>query len=192
MESVLILFAHPILEQSRVHRRLLQALAGMEQVSLHDLYQCYPDFFIDSAQEHKLLQQHQHIVMQFPLYWFSTPSLLKEWQDLVLPQPGRNLPEALDLRGKTLSLAVSFADSLTAPGLPAQPDAALEALFLPLQMTARRAGLTWCPPFLIPQASQLDDTQLTLAAEGYRDHLLAKLYRQRATSSAPPETGSAA
>lgn len=185
MESVLILVAHPILEHSRVHRRLLQALAGMEQVTLHDLYQAYPDFYIDTGHEQDLLREHQHIVLQFPLYWFSTPSLLKEWQDLVLPQPGRSTSEPLELKGKTLGLAVSYSEPLPQFrdfGLPADPIAAMEAIFLPLRLTAKRAGLTWCKPFLIPEASHLDDTQLALAAEGYRDHLLAKVYHQRAVA----------
>ncbi len=189
MESVLILFAHPNLEHSRVHRRLLQALSGMEQVTLHDLYQVYPDFFIDTAQEQALLADHQHIVLQFPLYWFSTPSLLKEWQDLVLPQPGRHSPDLLDLRGKTLSLAVSFSEPLRAAGVPADPQGAIEAVFLPIRLAAQRAGLTWCPPFVIPHANQLDDTQLTLVAEDFRDHLLAKLYREREHAASRADAG---
>ncbi len=154
----------------------------MEQVTLHDLYQTYPDFFIDVSREQDLLREHQHIVLQFPLYWFSTPSLLKEWQDLVLPQPGRTTQEPLDLSGKTFGLAVSYADNLAALELPSEPSAAIEAMVLPLRLTATRAGLRWCDPFLIPDASHLDDTQLALAAEGYRDHLLAKVYYQRATA----------
>lgn len=31
-----------------------------------------------------LLKNADKIIFQFPLFWFSTPALLKEWQDRVL------------------------------------------------------------------------------------------------------------
>jgi len=81
---VLILFAHPALEKSRVNRRLVAAVQGLEGVTFHDLYEAYPDFYIDVKHEQRLLEAHDIIAFQHPLYWYSTPSLLKEWQDLVL------------------------------------------------------------------------------------------------------------
>jgi glutathione-regulated potassium-efflux system ancillary protein KefG len=49
-----------------------------------DLYETYPDFAIDiEAEQEKLLTAHDVIALQFPLYWYSTPALLKEWLDLV-------------------------------------------------------------------------------------------------------------
>lgn len=42
MARVLLLFAHPALEGSRVHRRLLRAVP--DGVTVHDLYDVYPDF----------------------------------------------------------------------------------------------------------------------------------------------------
>ena len=41
---VLVLFAHPALEKSRVNRRLIRAAQGLEGVTFHDLYEAYPDF----------------------------------------------------------------------------------------------------------------------------------------------------
>ena len=56
----------------------------MEGVRLHDLYEAYPDFLIDVEAEQALLLEHDVIVFQHPVYWYSSPAILKEWQDLVL------------------------------------------------------------------------------------------------------------
>ena len=47
MAQVLILFAHPALEKSRVNRALVAAVQGLEGVTFNDLYEAYPDFDVD-------------------------------------------------------------------------------------------------------------------------------------------------
>ena len=44
---VLILFAHPAFQKSRVNRRLIAAVRNMESVTINDLYEEYPDFFVN-------------------------------------------------------------------------------------------------------------------------------------------------
>ena len=53
--KVLILFAHPALEKSRVNRRLAEAVRGLPEVTFHDLYEEYPEFAIDVHREQALL-----------------------------------------------------------------------------------------------------------------------------------------
>ena len=43
MRRVLILFAHPVLERSRVNRRLLDGVRDLEGVTVHDLYEDVSD-----------------------------------------------------------------------------------------------------------------------------------------------------
>ena len=47
MRRVLVLFAHPVLERSRVNRRLLDAIRELAGVSVQDLYEEYPTLAID-------------------------------------------------------------------------------------------------------------------------------------------------
>lgn len=82
--KVLILFAHPAYEQSVANRAMVSAIRELEGVTFNDLYEKYPDFFIDVEEEQRLLKEHQIIIFQHPFYWYSSPSLLKEWQDVVL------------------------------------------------------------------------------------------------------------
>jgi glutathione-regulated potassium-efflux system ancillary protein KefG len=55
MPAVLVLFAHPALERSRVHRQLLAHLPDDPRITLHDLYEAYPDFDIEVRHEQHLL-----------------------------------------------------------------------------------------------------------------------------------------
>ena len=81
---VLVLFAHPALERSRVNRHLVEVARAVPGVKVHDLYEVYPAFNINAKREQQLLLEHDVIVFQHPFYWYSTPAILKEWQDIVL------------------------------------------------------------------------------------------------------------
>jgi glutathione-regulated potassium-efflux system ancillary protein KefG len=82
--NILILFAHPALQKSRVNRHLVLSVKDIHGVTFHDLYEAYPDFHIDVKKEQQLLVDNDIIIFQHPLFWFNMPALLKEWEDLVL------------------------------------------------------------------------------------------------------------
>jgi DNA-binding protein Fis len=43
MKKILILFAHPALEKSRVHKVLLNYISDLDGITLNDLYENYPE-----------------------------------------------------------------------------------------------------------------------------------------------------
>ncbi len=45
------------------------------------LDQTYPDYQIDVAREYARLVRYNVIILQFPLFWYSCPSLLKRYID---------------------------------------------------------------------------------------------------------------
>ena len=81
MKTTIFLF-HPNLKNSTVNQALAQAAkeAGFE---VRDLYSLYPDEKIDVKAEQAALEGTDRIVLQFPMYWYSCPPLLKKWEDLV-------------------------------------------------------------------------------------------------------------
>ncbi len=81
---VLVLFAHPSQHRSEANKPLFEQAKRIEGVTCVDLYAEYPTFKINIDREQKRLLDHDIIIFQFPLYWYSTPAILKEWQDLVL------------------------------------------------------------------------------------------------------------
>ena len=138
---ILILFAHPALERSRVNRRLLTAVDGLVGVTVRDLYEVYPDYEIDVAAEQALCEQHDLIVFQHPLYWYSTPALLKEWQDLVLEYGFAYGSEGHSLDDKTAhqrwSRPAAARRRLFARTAATRPPRCCEYFLLPFEHTAK-------------------------------------------------------
>ena len=61
MNRILILFAHPALQKSRINRVLISAVQDVEAVTFHDLYEAYPEFDILVPEEQVLLEAHDII-----------------------------------------------------------------------------------------------------------------------------------
>lgn len=85
MKTLLIL-SHTYWENSKVNKALAKEALGLDYVKVHNINEVYKDGKIDAEKEIELLKEAEFIVFQFPLFWFSTPSLMKEWQDVVLSQ----------------------------------------------------------------------------------------------------------
>lgn len=147
--KVLVLFAHPVLERSRVNRRLAEAAAGLDGVSVHDLYETYPSLAIDARREQALLLEHQTIVMQHPFYWYSTPALLKEWQDIVLEHGWAYGKGGNHLVGKVLVSAITTGGPALAYRREGHNRFTMKELLAPLNQTAHLCGMRYLAPFAI-------------------------------------------
>ncbi len=173
MRRILILFAHPALEKSRIHRRLIPAVRDLEGVTFHDLYEAYPDFAIDVAAEQARLAEHEVVVLQHPFYWYSTPALLKEWQDLVLEYGYAYGPRGNRLTGKIMFNALSAGGAAHAYQREGHNHFTVRELLAPLEQTARLCGMRYLPPFVIHGSAHLTDpAEVDQHAEDYRRILL--------------------
>jgi glutathione-regulated potassium-efflux system ancillary protein KefG len=146
---VLILFAHPALQKSRVNRRLIAAVRNMENVTINDLYEEYPDFFVDIKREQELLLSHDIIIFQHPLYWYSCPALLKEWQDLVLQYGFAYGAHGTKLNGKWVLTAITAGGPLSAYQRDSYNYFTIRELLRPFEQTVRFCGMVYLPPFVI-------------------------------------------
>ena len=78
----LIIAAHPSLGESVINKRWLEELHKHPDLcTIHILSEHYPDGRIDVEREHRLVESHGSLIFQFPIYWFSSPPLLKTWFD---------------------------------------------------------------------------------------------------------------
>ncbi|GEL76225.1 NAD(P)H oxidoreductase [Tenuibacillus multivorans] len=75
-------------------------------ITLHEIYEDYPDWQIDVNKEQQLLLEHDRIIFQFPNYWYSYPPLLKKWFDDVLLS-GWAFRGQHALTGKEFGVAIS-------------------------------------------------------------------------------------
>ena len=93
--------------QSLGDKALREAVEGLENITLNDLYAHYPDFMIDVKREQGLCETHDIIIFQHPFYWYSTPAIMKEWLDLVLTHGWAYGSEGDALDGKIFFQALS-------------------------------------------------------------------------------------
>lgn len=84
MKKVSIILAHPHISTSVANRTIVDYIRTTHpEYRVRDLYSLYPDFKINVVDEQKALLESNIVVFQFPFYWYSMPSLLKEWFDTV-------------------------------------------------------------------------------------------------------------
>jgi glutathione-regulated potassium-efflux system ancillary protein KefG len=171
---ILVLFAHPVLEKSRINRSLIQAIRGLDSVTIHDLYQIYPNFHINVKYEQELLLAHDVLVFQHPFYWYSSPAILKEWQDLVLEHGFAYGHEGKALQGKKFLSAITTGGSRQAYQAEGYNRFTLRELLAPFEQTARLCGMEYLPPFVVCGTHKLQDKQPILEfADDYRNVILA-------------------
>jgi glutathione-regulated potassium-efflux system ancillary protein KefG len=166
---ILILFAHPAMEKSRINRSLAHGVKDIPGVTFRDLYEIYPDLHIDVNQEQRLLTEHDVILFQHPFYWYSTPALLKEWMDLVLEYGWAYGEKGNRLEGKAWIHAISTGGPKEAYDSQGYNRFSIRQLLAPLDQTAHLCGMYFLPPFVIHGALKIDPTlELPSYVDAYR------------------------
>lgn len=166
MKTTVLLF-HPHLAQSRVNKTLANALPN--DIEVRDMYKLYPDFKINVPNEQQILSQAGRIVIQFPMYWYSSPALLKQWEDDVLTHGWAYGSTGNALHGKELLIAVSpGADNY---GRGHFAEYTVHELLRPFQATSRLIGTKYITPFVTAGASSISDADLARQAQKYNDYL---------------------
>lgn len=148
-QRILILFAHPALEKSRVNRRLIRGVHEMPGITFHDLYQVYPDFNIFPRREQELVEAHDVIIFQHPFYWYSTPAILKEWQDIVLEHGWAFGSTATALHGKKALSIITAGGRESAYQEGGFNGYTMQQLLAPVDQTFRLCGVEYLPPFVV-------------------------------------------
>lgn len=170
--TILVLIFHPNFSESRINKRLVQTLEPYEEITLHHVYEAYPDEIIDVLAEQQLLESHDRIVLQFPLYWYSSPSLLKKWFDEVLTYGWAYGRRGKKLHGKQLLLAVTAGDSKDSFTPHGTVKFSLEELLRPIQATSNIIGTNYLQPFLMYRVSHLTMEELDVHAKNYVSYIL--------------------
>ena len=178
MAKVLILFAHPAYEKSRVHKRLNLHLRNLEGVTFRDLYEAYPDLDIDVKQEQKLLLQHDIIVFQHPFYWYSSPAIIKQWQDLVLEHGWAYGTEGTALSGKRIFNAISCGGPRHVYSSEGRNRFTIRQFLAPFDQTAVLCKMKYMPPFVVHGTHRLSSVDIEDYAVQY-EQLLISLVHER-------------
>ncbi len=176
-KRILLLFAHPSQHRSEINFPLFKAAQQNKFVTAVDLYAEYPRFEINIEREQQRLLDHDVVIFQFPFYWYSTPSILKEWQDLVLEYGFAYGHEGGALHGKTFICAISAGGMEEAYRAQGYNHFTVRELLQPLEQTATLTGMNYLPPFTIfASRSAVPEHRLTPHLEKWQA-LLLKLHQ---------------
>ncbi len=128
---------------------LASASQGIEHVTMVDLYREYPTLRINIDTEQQRLRDHDVIIFMFPLYWYSTPSILKEWRDPVLEYGFAFGKGGTELHGKTFFCAITAGGPQKAYRAEGYNHYTIFQLLHPIEQTASLTGMTYLPPFAL-------------------------------------------
>jgi glutathione-regulated potassium-efflux system ancillary protein KefG len=171
MSRILVLFAHPALEKSRVNKRLIKEVENIENVTFHDLYEEYPDFYIDIKREQKLLTENDIIIFHHPMYWYSIPALLKQWEDLVLEHNWAYGSKGDALVGKKLLQVITTGGTSQAYKKNSFNRFTVREFLIPIEQSAVLCGMIYLPPYLIQGTHKLTGNEIETYASEYHQFL---------------------
>ncbi len=169
MATLLVYYAHPGHKQSHANKAMVAEAKQVDGITFVDLYAEYPRFEINIDREQQRLLDHDVIVFQYPMFWYSTPSLVKEWQDLVLEHGFAYGAGGDKLAGKCMILAVTAAgqnDAYTEAGYQKHP---IRTFLTPLEQTARLCHMDFSAPYVLYGSLHAPlDGRVEAHARGYR------------------------
>lgn len=165
--KILIIFAHPLFEKSNAHNALVKHIPDSPNITFHDLYQEYPEFDIDMKREQELLYNHDIIIWQHPMYWYSCPPLLKQWIDIVLEHGWAYGKEGFALKDKLLLQAITTGGRKENYSPTGRDHFTIPQLLEPFCQTAKVCRMHYMPPFVIHGTHSMDE-------KGYEEN--GKLY----------------
>lgn len=168
--QTLIIVSHPTLADSNAQRFLWESLPG-EGVTWHHLESVYPDGQIDQEAEQQQLLQYDRIIFQFPFYWYSSPALLKQWQDVVLTEGFAYGADGSRLSGKEFGLVLALGVNEREYQAGGREDFTISELTRPYQAMATKCGMVYLPTLVVSKFDYLSDSKKKELLIAYQQYL---------------------
>ena len=82
MKNILVVSGHTDLNDSVANKNILEELKKLlPNAEIDLLSELYPSYKIDVKKEQEKLVNADIIVLQYPLFWYSMPSILEKWME---------------------------------------------------------------------------------------------------------------
>lgn len=129
------------MEMSVVNIRWTEELRKFpDKYTVHELHKAYPDGKIDVEKEQKLVEAHDKLVLQFPIFWFNSPPLLKQWLDEVFTYGWAYGSKATALKNRKTALAVTAGGSQNDYNEAGKLRGGLDRILSPFETTFLHCG----------------------------------------------------
>ncbi|WP_429970415.1 NAD(P)H-dependent oxidoreductase [Fructilactobacillus sp. Tb1] len=168
--KTLVIVSHPEYHDSGTQGFLKRATEGLENVTWHYLSESEQ---LDITAEQKLLMQHDRIIFQFPMYWYSAPATLKKWEDDVLTRAFTFKNEKGMLAGKEFGIVTTLGYPEKDFQAGATEGFSISEILVPYRALAHRAGMKFMSPLVISQFEYMTPAEQTKLLIDYQQYLSA-------------------
>lgn len=169
--KTLVILTHPNIETSNWNKAWLEALQKDGSFTIHQIYKEYPDENIDVVKEQQLIEAHDRIIFQYPLYWYSTPSLLKKWFDTVLQYGWAYGPDGSKTAGKEIGVAISTYGTEASYQSTGSNRFTLQEILRPVEALAEFISAKYLPHFALNDTSNVTEERLAKSSKDYVHHI---------------------
>ena len=159
-KKILWIFSHPNSKRSHANIKIFNFIKELDFITVRDLYDIYPDFWIDVAAEQQLLADHQMIVFQHPFFWYGMPPLLKLWLDEVLLFNYAYGPLGTALSGKDFLLSITAGGDQEAYSPEGYNQFPISDFFPPYKQTVALCRMVWHDPFVLYGAHNKTESEI--------------------------------
>ena len=168
---ILVVHAHPYPSRSRACAALLAAVRDVKDLEVRSLYELYPDFDVDPRAERAALARADLVILLHPIYWYTTPGLLKHWFDEVLVKGWAYGEGGTALAGKDCLWAVSTGGDAEAYSETGRHGLGFGAFEPVVERTMRYCGMRWLDPLVVHGAHLVDEEELRAAGMRLRERV---------------------
>lgn len=173
--KTLIICDHPGFDRSIVNRRWLDEVKKYpDDFTIHNLQSSYPRSPIDPAKEHSLIENNGSIVLQFPIYWFNSPPMMKQWVDTVFSLDWA-YGKHYKLEGKNIGLAVTCGGTEHSYSATGSVGASIETFLNSYIQSIKYCKANYSGCYVFYGASELvdkhDSSAVAVSARNYIDFL---------------------
>ncbi|MEE3664235.1 NAD(P)H-dependent oxidoreductase [Brenneria sp. g21c3] len=145
----LIILAHPNIERSIANKAIVHELRqGCPDLEIRNIFQLNPDYKINVKEEQAALLRHELIILQYPMYWYNVPAILKIWFDQVFTYQFAYGSTGDKLKNKQLLLSLTVGQPehnfKHQGGIPL-----IDSLLMPIKKSAEYAKMNYLDPVIL-------------------------------------------
>lgn len=184
MKKILIVSGHPDLNDSFANKTILAEIHKLlPEAEIAYLDKLYPDFRIDVQKEQERLLRADIIVLQYPLFWYTAPSLLHRWIEKTFTHGFSHGKSGDKLKGKQLVLSFTTGAPEEYYSYDGPQQHPINDFLTSYKQMAHLCGLQWCGYVYsggLSYANRQDETKLALMKEKSlrHAHLLAEKLKE--------------
>lgn len=173
--KTMVVISHPMIQTSSSQQFFLATLKGEEAITVRHLDEVWSDeapHFAKAVEESVLTENRvERLILQFPMYWYQAPSVMKEWIDTVM---SKNAPFAKQI--KELGIVVTLGVKEEAFRAGGKEQFTISELLRPFQALANAMGWTYLPIFEVHQFDYKTDEEKQMLLVEYLQYVSKKAF----------------